>query len=277
MPQIRYGGTPRTVRSSMRRWLVRRKLPRVLALLMAASGAALCAQASAAEPWQFRLSPYAWLAGMKGRLGAGPGAPTAPIDVSPADVIDDIDAALMLTFDARKGRHGVFVDVFYADISSDAELLPPPIDLTARVGAESTVFTVAYQYEVYREGGTTAELLAGGRYWRSESVLGFAGGGGQFEGRRFRSRESWTDPLVGLKGRMPIGSSKFYLEGGASVGGFGVGSDLYYEGSALLAYQWTDAIALAAGYRYFDVEYDDDGFLYDVAQQGWQFGLSWSF
>jgi hypothetical protein len=31
------------------------------------------------------------------------------------------------------------------------------------------------------------------------------------------------------------------------------------------------------GYRMFDVDYEDDGYVYDVRQQGWQVGLTWAF
>jgi hypothetical protein len=231
----------------------------------------------AEEPWQFRLSPYAWLAGMKGKVGAGSTAPAAPIEVSPSDVIEDIETALMLVFNAKKGRHGVYVDVFYADIVSDAELLPPPINLNAKVGAESTVFTGAYQYEVFRDGQASADVLVGARYWRTESSIAFRGGNGPLDGRSLGSSESWTDPLLGVKGHIPLGDSRFYVEGGVSVGGYGIGSDRFHELSTVLGYRWSEAISSGIGYRYFDVEYDDNGFLYDVTQQGWQLGLSWSF
>ena len=65
--------------------------------------------------------------------------------------------------------------------------------------------------------------------------------------------------------------------GGAGLGGFGVGSDLFYEISANVGYQWNKSIGTALGYRMFDVDYEDDGYVYDVKQQGWQVGLRWAF
>ena len=41
--------------------------------------------------------------------------------------------------------------------------------------------------------------------------------------------------------------------------------------------QWSKAIGTALGYRMFDVDYENDGYVYDVRQQGWQLGLTWSF
>jgi hypothetical protein len=76
---------------------------------------------------------------------------------------------------------------------------------------------------------------------------------------------------------MPLGESRFYVEGGAGLGGFGVGSDMFYEISAVLGYQWSEAIGTSIGYRILDVDYRSNSFSYDVNQQGLQFGLSWSF
>ena len=90
-------------------------------------------------------------------------------------------------------------------------------------------------------------------------------------------RDSWFDPGLGVKGRVPFGATRFYFEGGAGIGGFGVGSDLFYEINASVGYQWTKSIGTTIGYRMFDVDYEDNGFVYDVRQQGLQLGLTWSF
>ena len=54
------------------------------------------------------------------------------------------------------------------------------------------------------------------------SGAGFGGGAGLLAGRNVTHDESWIDPLIGAKGRMQLGSSKFYIDGGAGLGGFGV-------------------------------------------------------
>lgn len=255
------------------RWCLCAPLP----LLALFSALVVSSGVHADETWEFRLSPYAWLVNMKGELATGSDAPTAPIDVSASDVIGDIDSALMLIFNAKKGRHGVFVDIFYADLVSESEFIPEPINLNGRIRAESKIFTAAYQNEVFEDEGISIDLLAGARYWSVKSVLSFSGGAGFLEGRRFTSSDSWTDPVVGAKGHMPLGQSRFYLAGALSFGGFGVGSDSYYEISTVLGYRWSEAISTAVGYRYLDVDYSDNDFLYDVKQEGLQLGLTWSF
>lgn len=50
-----------------------------------------------------------------------------------------------------------------------------------------------------------------------------------------------------------------------------------WDVSINFGYQWGDTFSTTIGYRYLDVDYEDDGFLYDVAQQGPLIGLSWVF
>ncbi len=237
------------------------------------------APAIAEETWQFRLSPYAWLAGIKGNVGTVPGQPAVPIDISAGDAIRDLEGGAMIMLDARRGRHGVFADFVYTNVESDTELVPSPINLGLKSISKTTIATLAYQYELYREDQTVIDVLVGARYWHIDSDLRFTGGLGALAGRGVSNTESWVDPGVGIKGRVPLGNTKFYFEGGLSAGGFGIGSgsDHFYEVNANVGYQWTPSIGTAIGYRMFDVDYQNDGYVYDVRQQGLQLGLTWSF
>jgi len=234
--------------------------------------------ARADDAWQFRLTPYLWFAGLKGNMATIPGAPAAPIDVSPGDAVADTETSLMLLIDAKRGPHGVFADFLYSDVQSDEELVPAPINLALQSITKTTIFSLAYQYEIFNQDQVVIDVLLGARYWNIDSELRFGSGtGGPLDGRRVDNDESWIDPVMGVKGRMPLGSSKFYIEGGAGLGGFGIGSDLFHEFNGAIGYQWNKAIGTAIGYRMFDVDYEDDGFIYDAGQQGWQLGLTWAF
>ena len=232
--------------------------------------------AAAGEGWNSRLAFYAWFAGLNGDVATIPGLPAAPVDVSPSEALKDTEASLMLMFSTKKGRHGVFGDLVYSDVRS-SETLAPEIGLKLKTTSKTTLLSLAYQNEVYGRQGTTLDLMAGARYWDIDTQLRFEAGQGPLDGRKISHDESWIDPLVGVKGQVPLGGSRFFLAGGAAVGGFGIGSDLFYEINANVGYRWTEAIGTTVGYRMFDVDYDDDGFTYDVRQDGWQVGLTWDF
>ena len=235
------------------------------------------APAFSQNAWQFRLSPYGWLAGLKGSVGTIPGQSPVSVDISASDALKDFEGGGMIMLDARKGRHGFFADLIYTNIESDYQIVPPPINLQLKSISKTTIATLAYQYELYRQGETVVDLLAGLRYWNIDTELRFGGGLGLLAGRNIGNTESWIDPAFGIKGRAPLGTSRFYVEGGAGVGGFGVSSDHFYELNANIGYQWTKSIGTTVGYRMFDVDYEKSGFVYDARQQGWQLGLTWSF
>jgi hypothetical protein len=243
------------------------------------AGLFFCSPALADEGgWEYTLTPYLWFAGLKGDVATVPPLPPAPIDVSSSDALSDTEASLMVNFGAKKNRHGMFLGFVYSDVQQGEELVPPPIDLMLKSTTKSTLLSAAYQYEFYRNGNTVFDVLAGGRYWKIDSKLQFGGGLGILEGVELKHKESWVDPAVGIKGITRFGSdSRIYLTGVVAVGGFGVGSDHFYDFNVNLGYQWSKSIGTAIGYRVFDVDYEKKDFLYDVKQPGWLLSLTWAF
>ncbi|MFV8817118.1 hypothetical protein [Haliea sp. E17] len=237
---------------------------------------AMPCSAQANDSWDFRLSPYIWFAGVDGDVATIPGLPDVPIDISPSDAFDDNEASYMLILTGQKGRHGFLMDFLYTDTQSDEDLVKQ-IDLKLKSISQNTLFSLAYYYEIYNRNGANLDTFIGARYWDVDTTLKFSGGLGQLAGQRIESQEDWIDPFVGMKGRTPLGDSRFYLTGWAGLGGFGVSSEMFYDASINLGYQWSDAIGTTVGYRIFDVDYDNSGFVYDVEQYGFILGLTWSF
>lgn len=234
------------------------------------------AWAQTGDTWNFVLTPYVWFSGVEGNTSTIPGAPVVPIDVSPSDALSDSQASFMMLFEAKKHRHGMIFDVLYTDTESDTTLVQE-VNLIMKSISRNKMFSAAYEYELYNQAKTTLDAFVGARYWKVDTTLEFSGGLGILAGQRIRNAESWVDPLVGVKGSTPISDSNFYAVGWLAGGGFGVGSDSFYDVSANLGYQWNKAIGTTLGYRIFHVDYQDGSFVYDVKQAGWALGLSWTF
>lgn len=236
----------------------------------------LCHAASAeSDTWHFQLSSYAWLAGQDGTVATLPGLPPADIEIDFwDDISDNINGALMLIGEARKDRFGVFMDVAYVDIESDDATAGPSFSSVVST-TESWIVTATGLYRLVDQSAAFVDLIAGIRYWSVDSTLALRPG--ILRGREISHKEDWVDPIVGLKGRTSLGESKFFLSGGLAIGGFGVGSDFMWDASAYLGYQWGEMFSSTIGYRYLDVDYEDNGFLYDVVQQGPVLGLTWRF
>ena len=87
----------------------------------------------------------------------------------------------------------------------------------------------------------------------------------------FSFYDNWFDPLIGLRGRFNL-SKAFYLTAQTDIGGFGIGSDIAWEGYAALGCQITRNIYSEIGYRalYDDFRDESSSYLYQVWLQGLQ-------
>jgi hypothetical protein len=90
--------------------------------------------------------------------------------------------------------------------------------------------------------------------------------------RSFSFYDSWTDPVIGLRGRYNL-NKVFYLTAETDVGGFGIGSDIAVQAYAALGCQFTRSIFSEVGYRYLYDDFRDESandFLYQLSLHGAQ-------
>lgn len=238
------------------------------------AGVAPGARADDAQGWSFEIAPYVWAAGIEGDIAPFPSLPTASVDETFGDVVDNLDGALMLVGEAREDRFGVFGDLIYLKTEA-TDSSPGPLFSSISVRSESVMLTALGFYRAVDRPDAFVDLLAGARYWSLDVDLSFAAG--LLPATKVSNEETWIDPMVGAKARTSLGGSGMYLSGVALVGGFNVGSDFTYDLNINLGYQWTENFSTTLGYRYLAVDYRDDGFVYDVSQDGPILGLIWRF
>lgn len=227
------------------------------------------------DSWEFNIAPYAWLAGQKGTVATLPGLPSADIDISFSDdILGNINGALMLLGEARKGSFGFAMDVAYTDIESDSAI-PGQYFTTLTSRTKNWMVSAGGFYRFFNKEQSFLDGMAGVRYWSVDSDLTLSGG--PLGSYAIDNSEDWFDPVVGIKGMTRIGASKFFVNGFFIIGGFGAGSDFMWDANLNLGYQWTETFSTTVGYRYLDVDYERGDFLYDVSQDGIILGLSWRF
>jgi hypothetical protein len=228
--------------------------------------------AAAADDWQFLLAPYVWFAGAEGHLTPAPGVSAREIDVSAIDAMSHTEASFMLLFEAKKQRQGVLFDVFYSDVLQDSDT-DAEYGLPYKAALKNSMVTASYTYEVYSSKNAIINIVGGLRYWQVETHLTLSSGSP--EQVSIHNSESWIDPVLGVDTKFRLGDSPFYLSGLFGAGGASGGSDGFYDLSGHIGYQIFDTVLASAGYRVFDVDYQQDAFVYDVKQQGWVIGLVW--
>lgn len=237
--------------------------------------ATFCMAKSGNDDWQFHIAPYAWLAGQSGTVSSFGNLPPVDIDIDFwDDILGNINGALFVVGEVQKGKFGIMVDIAYVYIE-DENATPGPAFSSAVAETNSWLATAAAEYRVVEKSAAFVDLFAGFRYWSVESDLTL--NAGTLPKVKIRNDGDWFDPLIGIKGRTGIGETDFFVSCILQLGGFGVGSDLMWDVNVNLGYNWTETFSTTFGYRYLDVDYNDEGFLYDVSQDGPVLGLSWRF
>lgn len=237
----------------------------------ATAAAAVGAAVKAPGGWEVEWTPYLWVSGLVGDVGIR--GESAHLDLSFRDLIKNVDGALYLPVEMRKGRWGTGIELMIVRLS-DQGGTPGPLFDEVQVSADQAVVELSLRYRpVAGPSPVAVDLLAGGRLWQLSNQLLFSSA----DGRQLRREagDSWVDPLIGARVIASLGGRWSFL-GRGDLGGFGVGSDFTWQLLGGLGYQVAESVTLRAGYRRLDVDFENKatGFLYDVSTSGWITGVS---
>jgi hypothetical protein len=249
------------------------------ALALASAASAADATEPPPEPspppesgWVFTVAPYFWMAGLDGDIGIF-GLQPVEVDLSFSDIIQDFKFGGMVVMELHNGEWGVFGDVMYvkteADESVTRSVLGVPTSLSASVETSSFTGTLMGEYRIYSEPVATVDLMAGGRIWDVDNDINIAltAGGAPLAAFSGSDGSTWVDPMVGARGRYNI-DENWFVNGWAMIGGFGASSEISWDVLAGVGYQYNEWLSFNLGYRALGVDYEDDGFVYDVIQHG---------
>lgn len=243
------------------------------AMLWSASArAADVAPVEPASDWTFVIAPYLWGAGLKGDIGLF-GREPVDVDMSFADIFDDLKFGGMVIGEASNGTWGVFTDLMYVKTDTDAsverEVLGVPAALSADVETDSFTGALMGEYRVLDSDKMIFDVMAGLRLWSVDNDISATLKADGTEVGEFSGSDdaTWVDPMIGVKARIDT-DSPFFLTAWGMIGGFGVGSDFAWDAMGGVGYEWNDRVSTIIGYRALSVDYDSDGFEYDVIQHG---------
>jgi len=235
------------------------------ALLVAACSCALAQPGATAEPapasgWQYRLTPYLWIATLTGDLGAD-GVEGSTDSGYSFWALDNLQGYGSLHFAAGAARWGWFADALYVDYGDefDGALVDTALGVTGEIYEAGGTYTLAAAPGLSVLGGVRAIDL-------KVSVALTPGADGS-------ARDRWVDPFVGVEYRRSLGE-KWYFAVRGDLGGFGVSSDSQTQVVASAGYRFSDRLEAFGGYRYLSAEFRDD-VLFDVTAAGPGLGFTW--
>ena len=216
--------------------------------------------------WDFTLAPvYLWAVSLDGDVAFGQQENSVSLDFG--DIFDNLEAAFIVHFETIYKRHfGFMLDINYIDISGSGSTPVSEIDLDL----DTTIAEAALYYRWYRDAHTF-DIMAGALYSNVEQDVKFSN-----LPIEVSASEDWTDPIISLRWTWDF-ADRWGLTAKGGVGGFGVSSDLIWEGIGLLSYQPWKHAQIILGYRAVGIDYEtgygQTRFVYDVTMTGPLFGI----
>jgi len=237
-----------------------RPVPALAALGLLAASA--CAHAAPADDggWHFNLVPYLWFPAVSGTVDTvvsglpGPGGGTArPVDVSgtirPDSYLSNLQMAVMLMAEARKGPWLIYGDLMYTDMGSQTTRvrrvtgprgnLSGQIALDAATDMSTTIVTLGGGYAVVDNDSWGLDLVAGARFLdlSSDLTLSLQDAQGRYlrKHQAAMDRQVW-DGIVGARGEVRFAGGHWFVPYYADIG----------AGTA----NWTWQALLGLGYRF---------------------------
>ncbi|MBP2677048.1 MAG: hypothetical protein H6Q82_113 [Deltaproteobacteria bacterium] len=267
--------------------------------LIAISLPAYAGEPAPADKWTFALRPYLWAPGISGTLKYDvppSGGGGANVDIS-SYVLENLNMALMLNAEARKGDWSLLTDVVYLDVESDDSTVKSVsftgpggridvsagADLGTKVKLTGVEWELAGAYTVARGRNSSLDVLAGFRYLGIEAKTDWKLSGtitDNVSGRTFASSGSTSDRvdlwdgIVGIRGTVGLGDSRwaipYYLDLGAGSSAF------TWQGMAGIEYRYSwGELQLLYRYLYYDLK--GDKLLQNVSLNGPAIGVNFRF
>lgn len=223
------------------------------------------------DEWRVSASPYVWASGISGKVGQF-GQQPARLNSSFSDIVSELDLAFMGAVEARYKRFSVVGDVMYSQLSGGGNTQYGLLSRKADIKSKSFSGFLGAGYTVLESDRGHLDVIGGGRLWRASTTIALKGG---VIGDRSRSDSAtWIDAVAGLRGQYAL-SEHWYLTGWGVVGAGQAKLD--WDATAAIGYQFKSNLSAVLGYRALGVNYNRNGFVYNVVQQGPIVGLAYQF
>jgi hypothetical protein len=220
------------------------------------------------EKWTYSLAPFLWAMNINGSSTIGP--VTAPLELDfKDDLLDNLDSALMLHFEANKGPLALFAEYQYSKLKPGTEL---PNGATVNVDYKNILGELGAGYTIDGlNSEATLQVIGGARYYKQTLDAAIASGPTLVE-----VDESWWDVFLGARVLMPLSDKwSLIIRGDGATGG----SNATWHASGLFDWRFTNWGSLLLGYRFMNIDYENDKqgrerYAYNADQQGPILGIN---
>ncbi len=241
--------------------------------------------------WAFQATGYLWATGLNGNISPFRRAPTLHVEKSFSDVMEDLNFGGFLNVWGRYDRFVLSGDMMYVDTTDSKAggplpalqipglpTLPAGAAIDADVDTQEFMATLQAGYRIVDADGFSLDALAGARFWHISNEVTVTASHPLIGSVSATHKESfgWIDPVIGARAFFSL-TDKLSVQGQVDIGGFGAGSDLTWSALATMNYIFTDSLSVSAGYKVLDVDYSDEGYVFDSRLSGPVLGLTYRF
>ena len=222
---------------------------------------------AAKSGWHFLLELYVMFPNMNGNVAVGR-LPPSNINLKPGDIFSHFQIGAMLYFEASNEHWVISSDVLYMDLSGDAD----------------SIFRVLQGHAEMKQLGWEVAFLRKINPWLSagigfqlndiQSDISLTKDSGRVPFQQSGSlTKTWVDPSLILAVKLPLGQGgKWDFRGRGNIGGFGIGSKIYWQVQAYFDYHVSKLFQVSLGYRAIKMDYETgsekDYFLYNLVTFG---------
>jgi hypothetical protein len=219
------------------------------------------APSAPAPTWSFQSLSYLWFPGMSGTVGARGYNTNA--DISPSDILKNLNIGIMGAFEADHHRWGLPFDYVWAKIQDKHSFVNVP-GFSAKATVKEGFFTPKVTYLVVDGKMLKIRATTGLRVWylgenlqlNPPSTPSFS----------FGNSQNWVDGVAGANIVVPLSPKIFVMMLGDAGAG---GANLDYQAAAFANYQIKPKWGIGLGYRYVDINYrNSNKVIFDTHQSG---------
>ena len=231
-----------------------------------------CSVPAGADGMEYTITPFFWGSSLDGSIAVGPAA--GDIDVGFSDLLDNLEFAVPINFQAKGGKWALIAEINYVALGGDLEVNGPrgAVRQLGKYDVDMLIFELLSAWEFSNFG----EVLFGVRY--QDIDVGLELFAPTLVSQKFNDNQDWIDPVVGIRYGGPISRTwEYHIRADAAGFGLGSGSDLTINLRAGFGVKFSDKVAFLFGWHAYDVDFENQDLTYDMLQQGPELGLRISF
>jgi opacity protein-like surface antigen len=217
--------------------------------------------------WQFEATPHVWAA----KISAGAHVNAAKVDANVSgNLSNSITSGVMGSFEARRNRRGILLDLFDVRFSKDSGPLLRGLLGRSNFEVTQNVIQLAGAYRAWDDETTPVDAVAGARYYYLKADLALSPSVVVPAGVRRTSSAKWADLFIGIQAVHKL-SDRWSLVGYADIGAGCTKPS--WQAIAGTNYAFSKNMSAKLGYRVLNMDYENPRLQINLKTSGAYAGL----